>query len=173
MIKNRYSEIVALRAKGYTHGEIGAIYGLTKTRIGQILKRGPIAERVKRKGPVNKGGRERNNNFIRIQIAGCSLAEWKSLPAAARRAYGAQRVGAARRGIEWKLTITEWWKIWNDSGRWAERGTAGYVMCRYGDCGPYSADNVYIETASHNVSTAGRRRAAIRAAGVQIARPVT
>lgn len=50
------------------------------------------------------------------------------------------------RKIEWLLTYEEWLQIWNDSGRWDQRGrgTGKYCMSRVGDTGPYSKDNVYI-----------------------------
>lgn len=58
--------------------------------------------------------------------------------------YKAQRQQAKERGVEWKFTFEDWCELWQDSGHWAERGPTGFVMCRYGDIGPYSIDNVYI-----------------------------
>lgn len=62
------------------------------------------------------------------------------------------RKSAKKRNIPFLLTFDEWWKIWQDSGHWEERGTSpqSYVMCRKFDMGAYSVDNVYIETKSQN-----------------------
>lgn len=72
----------------------------------------------------------------------------------AARRCNQQLCAAERRGIEWKLTFNEWWKIWQDSGHWAERGQGAqkYCMCRYGDVGPYAVGNVYIATNHENNS---------------------
>lgn len=57
-----------------------------------------------------------------------------------------QRQRAKVRGIEWLLTFEEWWAIWQQSGKWPQRGRKGdqYVMARRGDVGPYSTTNVLI-----------------------------
>lgn len=58
--------------------------------------------------------------------------------------YKLQRQQAKQRGIEWKFTFEDWCEVWQDSGKWSERGVTGYQMCRKGDEGLYSIDNVYI-----------------------------
>lgn len=63
-----------------------------------------------------------------------------------------QKSNARARGIEWNLTFEEWLKIWEDSGKWEERGRTAnsYVMSRKFDNGPYSVDNVVIVTSKKN-----------------------
>lgn len=70
------------------------------------------------------------------------------------RAFDRQRRQAARRGIEWKIKLWDWWQIWDRSGKWDSRGkrVGEYVMCRFMDEGSYEVGNVYIDTASHNTS---------------------
>lgn len=62
-------------------------------------------------------------------------------------AYDKQRHNAALRGIEWRITFTEWVCVWNESGMWARRGrVAGcYCMARNADACPYAAWNVSIQ----------------------------
>lgn len=62
--------------------------------------------------------------------------------------YIAQRMRARQRGISWELTFEEWWDIWNKSGKWEQRGKTmdSYVMSRKNDTGPYSKENVFIQT---------------------------
>jgi hypothetical protein len=75
------------------------------------------------------------------------------------RAFGHQRNAAIRkRNIAWQLTLGEWWAIWVESGRWPERGLGrGYMMCRKGDIGPYSIDNVFIGPGVENLSAAAKK----------------
>ncbi len=68
--------------------------------------------------------------------------------------YTHARKAAIKRGIDWQFTLEEWKKVWVDSGHWEERGPLGYQMCRYGDCGPYHKDNVYIAFHTQNKSDA-------------------
>ena len=62
------------------------------------------------------------------------------------------RRNAKKRNIDFALTYEEWLHIWQQSGKleFRGRGQGKYVMCRYGDIGPYSVNNVYIETQEHN-----------------------
>lgn len=64
--------------------------------------------------------------------------------------YVSAKNHAKRRNIPWKFTFEEWFTVWLDSGHWEERGPNGYCMCRIGDVGAYSKDNVYI--ASHSIN---------------------
>lgn len=71
-------------------------------------------------------------------------------------AYRRQRENAQKRGVEWKLTLAEWWQVWVTSGYWRERGRLGhqYCMARNGDVGPYAIDNVRIITNIENIREA-------------------
>lgn len=86
----------------------------------------------------------------------------------ARDKYMAQRRGAKQRGISWEITFEEWLAIWLGSGHWRERGgnvhPLGYVMGRFGDSGPYRADNVHIITHAQNSRDCGTYRQARKAA---------
>lgn len=75
------------------------------------------------------------------------------------RAFGHQRQAAVmRRNIQWKLTLPEWWAIWQDSGKWEQRGVGrGYMMCRKGDKGAYEVGNVYIGSGEENLSAAAKK----------------
>ena len=66
--------------------------------------------------------------------------------------YSAQKRKAKQRKIEWQFDFDSWWKVWQDSGKWEERGDerGRYCMSRRGDTGPYSVDNVYINLFEEN-----------------------
>lgn len=68
-------------------------------------------------------------------------------------AYIQQRRNARSRAIPWEILFSEWWNLWQESGRWDDRGRGfRYVMARYGDSGPYSVENVYICTGAQNTT---------------------
>lgn len=66
--------------------------------------------------------------------------------------YSVQKRKAKQRQIEWRLSFDDWWNIWQESGHWEERGDSKgkYCMSRYGDTGPYSVENVYINKFEDN-----------------------
>lgn len=72
----------------------------------------------------------------------------------AKRAYKRQRDRAKIREIGWDFTFDTWMQWWIDSGVWDQRGkgTDQYCMCRIGDVGPYSPDNVFAGTNRNNLS---------------------
>lgn len=72
----------------------------------------------------------------------------------AKTKYTTHKSNAKRRGIEFNLTFEQWIDIWEKSGKWNERGRGAdkYCMCRIGDKGAYSLDNVFIGQGKQNVS---------------------
>lgn len=63
------------------------------------------------------------------------------------------RANSKKRGIEFKLSFAEWWNMWEESGKWDQRGRGhGYVMARYADTGGYEIGNVYICTSVQNAA---------------------
>ena len=70
----------------------------------------------------------------------------------AKQRYNEQKYRAKSRGIEWQLTFMEWCFIWQQSGKWDQRGCrkGQYVMSRIGDQGPYAVWNVFIQLHEEN-----------------------
>lgn len=73
-----------------------------------------------------------------------------------RHAYACHKSKAKHRGIEFRLTYDEWYKIWKDSGKLELRGVGKgkYVMSRYNDIGAYEKNNVFIQEFGKNVAEA-------------------
>jgi len=70
----------------------------------------------------------------------------KAYQKTAKGKYIRHRTNAIRRGIDWQFTFETWWQVWQESGKWEERGVGAgkYCMARYDDYGPYSPENVKI-----------------------------
>lgn len=77
--------------------------------------------------------------------------------------YITQRANADTRGIPWQFTFKTWWKMWQESGKWEQRGRGPgcYFMCREGDEGAYSPENCRIATASSNALESWKLRKAV------------
>ena len=79
------------------------------------------------------------------------------IPKAGRRAFFIARANADRRGVEWQISLREWWDWWQTDNRWANRGRAAskFVMARTGDVGPYAIGNIYCTTFTGNRQDSG------------------
>lgn len=80
-----------------------------------------------------------------------------------RGAFYQQRRNAELRGIEWNLSMGQWWRIWQESGHWDQRGKGfnKYVMCRKNDVGPYAVGNVFIALSTENISSAKHKKSSL------------
>lgn len=74
-------------------------------------------------------------------------AAWWDTP---RGKYASHRNRAKRSDVPFEISFEDWLQIWKESGHFEERAATGYVMCRKGDEGPYSKENVYIAHSSIN-----------------------
>ena len=76
----------------------------------------------------------------------------KKLDRNERHKYACHKSKAKSRGIEFNLTFEEWWDIWQQSGKWEQRGCrkGQYVMSRKNDVGPYAIGNVFIQLQEDN-----------------------
>jgi len=73
-----------------------------------------------------------------------------------RQRYTNHRNNCKRRGIELRLTIDEWFAIWQASGKWDLYGCrkGQYCMSRINDTGHYEVGNVFIQLHAANVREA-------------------
>lgn len=81
-----------------------------------------------------------------------------TLSKTARDAHRNQKWSATGKGVGFWLTFEQWWKIWQDSGHWQERGPLPHQFCmargtpRRPDTGSYKLGNVRIITNKQNRS---------------------
>lgn len=163
----RDRDIAAMFKSGRTLQEIGNEFKVSRERVRQIISRQGIHR--------EDGGlhvklfseeRYRPTPTYRPELRcfttyGCSIEAVAAIDGEAPRGspsspsgkFRTQKRSAKTRGIEWKITLPEWWRIWHESGKWTLRGRGkGYCMARVGDTGPYSTDNVEIKTIGENFS---------------------
>lgn len=156
--------------RGKTLAEVGAAFGITRERVRQVLTKvgitrldGGAAMRSLRniRDKAEKIDRLRAKREQRhFDKYGMSIADLDAICAAPRSSrehptvkFSQQKKSAKARGIAWELSFADWWRIWRESGKWDQRGRSkGYCMARWGDDGPYSAENVYICTIGQNFS---------------------
>lgn len=137
--------------------QIGQKYGVTRERVRQIL-RGTCGLPATDGGAAKRGqarkARLRSTRDARyLAKSGCTYDEYCQIRAAGgTRAWQKQKKSAENRAIEWHLSLREWWQLWQDSGKWSERGRGAekYVMSRLQDSGPYAIGNVHIQTLREN-----------------------
>lgn len=166
----RADAMASMYRAGKTLDQIGQLYGVTRERVRQIISKeyrltgSDGGQHIKAK--VERERRRAEKEAECYQTHGCSLSQLKELRRIGREmrlndssrevtpigAFVCQRSNARSRGVGWSLKLWEWWSIWQQSGKWAERGRAAdaYVMCRFRDEGPYEIGNVYIATLRHN-----------------------
>lgn len=168
----RAEAMAAMYSGGKTLAEIGSLYGLTRERVRQIIKKrhgltakdGGLSKRTERA----RSSREAKRDAKTLEKYGCTYRQYRGLVRIGTKikssggstcktptgAWHSQRRNAIRRGIEWNISLWDWWTAWQKSGKWEQRGkkAGDYVMCRFGDVGAYEVGNVYIATASHNCS---------------------
>jgi hypothetical protein len=150
-----HSQIIQSFKDGATMPDIAASHGVTRQRIQQILKAHNLnrvdgGAYLKKMAMRTAKLEERNARYI--DKLGCTYGQYRAIPVPARLAYRYQQRNARARNIGWSFTVYTWWCIWQESGKWDERGRGfGYCMARKNDVGIYSPENVYICTGSQNM----------------------
>lgn len=161
----RDSQIELLFRNGRTLQEIGCLHTLTRQRVQQILKRRGVKAGdggSHCRSQIAHRKRAAAKDAVSLAKHGCSFDDYRKLRGRTTKAFARQRDNAKRRGIEWRLTLWQWWNIWQQSGHWHERGRGqGYVMCRKEDSGCYEVGNVFIASARLNSSETKRKKSAL------------
>lgn len=158
--KERAQKWIALYRSGRTLQSIGTEFCVSRERVRQIVsfyginrsRGGQHVVSVK-----NKNDRVAAQDARYLEKVGCSFAQYKTI--VGKNAFRMQRRSAGYRGIEWKLTMWQWWNIWLESGKWEMRGRGRgrYCMARTNDFGPYEIGNVSIITTEQNASDAHKK----------------
>lgn len=153
----RTRQMAALYQSGKTLQEIGIQYGLSRERVRQLITkfhglRAPDGGKHKT-GADKHAIFEAKRNARSLKRWGCNFDQYTAIRNLKRptRAFASQRQNAKKRGIGFDLTLWQWWSIWQQSGKWSQRGRGNkFMMCRTNDLGSYAIGNVYIATGCDN-----------------------
>lgn len=157
-------EVVALYMGGMTQAEVAAVFYVDRITVRNILLslgalgRGASKEAMEKVVALHL---EKRAQVVQekwnLSLADYDehVAEYGSsgTPDSPMRRYVEHRAKAGTRGVKWEFDFASWWKVWQESGRWAERNRGnGFVMGRQNDGDtPYSPSTVYICTGGQNV----------------------
>lgn len=162
--KRNYA-IINMFKNGKTFQDIASLYKLSRQRIQQIVSGRnlkAIDGGYKKKLEI-KRHKKRNKYWAKyLKNYKCTRQEYEYImmgePVIVDRynkayCFTQHKLNSKRRGIDFKLSFPEWWKIWEDSGMFYKRGTCfgEYVMSRYKDSGAYEVGNVCIKLATENI----------------------
>ena len=151
----RNKQVVERLRSGETLASVGISLGVSRQRVLQIAQ----AYGADASAGIQLRRQRRQKAFAASQDARCSAkwglscAEYRrllALPGRPTYAFQQQRRNAKLRGIPWHLSLGDWWRVWEASGKWLRRGRSGYGLWRIGNRGAYIVGNVVIRTAEDN-----------------------
>lgn len=164
----RNTDIEDYFRSGMTLDAIGLKFGISRERVRQILKTlkvppkhgGQTLRAIENVKEREFARRKKMNKRVR-RIYGCSFelaldlnkGHIFSAQGSRARCYLEQRRNSITRGIRWEINFPDWCRLWDESGKWEERGRGknGYCMSRVGDSGPYKIGNVEIVSNAENI----------------------
>jgi predicted DNA-binding protein YlxM (UPF0122 family) len=159
--KKRDQRIVNMFTAGKTMAEIAAAVNLTRQAVQQILKKEEIE--VSKGGSalrsqINKSQRDKEQKKQEMQKChakwGCyphDLCSLRTMSTDVKKTpiarYIQHRSNVLRDGIEWELSLWDWWTLWSASGRYHQRGRGKnkYYMARKNPTVGYTVENVIIQ----------------------------
>lgn len=168
VFSDRFRAMEALYRTGWTLERIGNAWGLTRERVRQILAEagmdrmdGGVTVSAIASGRKRAASRHVLSERASMRAYGCSKERARELNVGKPIGdhYGRafifrqqKKTSTHNRGIAWELTFEQWCRVWDESGKWFERGRRKdqYCMSRIADTGPYSFENVRIITCSEN-----------------------
>lgn len=153
----RLSRMVAMHQQGMTLEKIGQQFGLTRARVGQLMKQAGQAGAGRKMRRALESAVEAQESAAREAK---SLAKWgcdsktrrKYWADGTLRAYVSHRNNAKNRGVPFELTFVQWLAIWDASGKFELRGRGAgkYCMSWIRDDGAYAVGNVHIQLFTDN-----------------------
>ena len=163
----RNADIVKLFKSGVSTHKIANKYLISASTVCLILKNEGVA---RHEGGVSLRAKKRIDRKVFLankakkimHLWGLTLEQYDAI----KQQYGPssnvdspinkyvrQKNSAKKRRIEWQFTFADWWRVWQESGKWDKRGRgAGYCMARFNDVGPYAPNNVEIIPCAKNSS---------------------
>jgi hypothetical protein len=173
---DKEKEMYKMVERGDSFSDVAIRYGLTRERVRQIFKEcyGMTAKECARyknstakkieltlldREDARKRKEEKHSKMfgcaedVLTAINGKVFSTAKLDYSTPAWKYLNQKRNAEHREITWNITFPEWWRAWQESGKYHLRGRGkGYCMARFGDSGAYEPGNIYICTVGQNFS---------------------
>jgi hypothetical protein len=147
---SRDADICRRFKNGETHKQIGDDYGVCRERIRQILKRYGLTHEnggFYKKSAKKKAAEQRARDNKFLVWWGCTRAERALIPKDVQKAFKDKKRNVTTLGMEWSITLPEYWAIWQASGYWEVMSAGDYGMSRKNNKKPWTKNNVHITTA--------------------------
>lgn len=155
----KVAKMAEMYRQGLTLADIGRQFGCTREYVRQLIRATGVL--------ASDGGRAvRSRSLKSTAVSKQRLAQAKQeakhgVPYdllqvlrsnGATSAYQRQRENSKKRAVEFKLTLAQWWAVWQASGKFHLRGTGRgkYCMSRVRDDGPYELGNVHVQLSTEN-----------------------
>jgi hypothetical protein len=121
---------------GLNMAEIGNIYGVTRECVRQRMEYRGFTK-FDGKQWKDKQAEQLRRDTEKIVLReetlmkryGIDMVTWAEIGAEGRKAYVSHRKNSWNRGLEFTLTMGEWYTIWKESGKWNQRGRASNKYC--------------------------------------------
>lgn len=155
----RVIKMADMYRQGLTLEDIGRQFELTRERVRQLLSKcgitktdggGAVRVQAVRAASVSKARQRQAKQEAKHGVPYDLLQALRSN--GATRAFQQQRRTSKTRGIAFRLSLAEWWAVWQASGKFRlrGRGKGTYCMSRIRDDGPYALGNVHIQLTEEN-----------------------
>lgn len=150
----KVAKMAEMYRQGLTLADIGRQYNCSREYVRQLLAAAGVTAadggQAVRSRMVNSAtiSKQRLAQAKQEAKRGVPYELLRELQACgATRAYTRHCQSSRKRGIEFKLTLAQWWAIWQASGKFHLRGTGRgkYCMSRIRDDGAYELGNVHIQ----------------------------
>lgn len=152
----RTAAMAAMYRQGITLKAIGEKFGVTRERVRQILK--TVGMNGKDGGAHFRSASKKSHDPDRLatrirQKWGLDVETWRRLRADGTiLRYTQQRNNARSRAIPFLLSFSQWYAIWQASGKLdlCGRGKGKFCMSRLNDAGAYELGNVHVQPCVEN-----------------------
>jgi predicted DNA-binding protein YlxM (UPF0122 family) len=143
--RERDAEMLRMYENGSTLAEIGEKFEVSRQAVQKKFGRmgitsagkGVKARKVVKEQAVEAAKKQRVKETwdMTTDEYATHVAKFGNSSDAGSPMYGYmhQRKKAKTRGIAWNFTFKTWWKLWEESGKWDERGHGQYGMGRVGN----------------------------------------
>lgn len=108
--------------KGETLRAIGERFGLSYEGVRRIVTKAGLTKHNAGLAARNAAKAAPETPPACERIYGCSMDQLARIGVEERQAFLQHRKNARRHGVDWRLSLPEWYAVWRASGKWDRRG---------------------------------------------------